>query len=62
MSCPHSLRDGPCSVCLGAPAKRVELVDGAVVVDGQPHGRGVDPGMSPAQLRYSQRGRRGGRR
>jgi hypothetical protein len=39
MSCPHSSQAGPCSSCLSAPAKVVEIADGSVYVDGVDTGR-----------------------
>jgi hypothetical protein len=52
--CPHR-----CSLCLGASAKRVELTDGQVTIDGEPAGRTPERGM-PARMRASIA--RGGRR
>lgn len=58
MTCPHSSRPGPCSSCLGAPARVASVVDGEIHLDGQPTGRGLDPGMSRADLRRARRGAR----
>lgn len=36
MTCPHSTHGSPssCSQCLRTPARRVDLVDGQILVDG----------------------------
>lgn len=62
MACPHGLRSVPatCSLCVGAAARKVDLVAGEVVVDGQPTGRHPD-GELVSQRTRDQR-RRGGRR
>lgn len=59
--CPHGQRSTPetCSVCMGVAARRVETIDGQVLIDGQPQGRGVDPGaMPPALVPRKHRGKR----
>lgn len=58
--CPHGQRSQPetCSVCMGVAARRVETIDGQVLIDGQPLGRGVDPGLPPRVMRSMKRGGR----
>jgi hypothetical protein len=51
--CPHSLKTGPCSSCMGAVA-RVVSVD-ATTIDGQPSGRVSDPTCSSRSY-YARRG------
>lgn len=51
-------RDCPerCSICLAAPVRHVDIVNGAVLIDGQPTGRTVDPERERAF--YDRRNRR----
>lgn len=51
--CPHSLKQGPCSQCLGA-TPRIVSVD-ATTIDGKPSGRGIDP-TATTQSYYARRG------
>jgi len=62
IGCPHGAFSRPetCSHCAGVPARKVDLVAGEVVVDGQPTGRHPD-GELVSQRTRDQR-RRGGRR
>jgi hypothetical protein len=53
--CPHSLKSGPCSQCLGV-VPRVVSVD-ATTIDGRPSGRALDPlASSQARSYYARRG------
>lgn len=48
-----------CSVCLGAPARRVDISDGSILVDGE-HVRPNDEPVSPQVESARRRGQREG--
>lgn len=66
--CPHSLKPGPCSQCLGVAARKVEqqgpdiLVDGKPLLNAEGQARTVLPADDPClQQPRGQRRRRGKR-
>ena len=63
MSCPHG--NGPatsCSQCAGAPAKRVAIVSGRVVIDGVDTGSTAGHASSAEEVMFAKpAARRGGR-
>ena len=61
MTCPRSLHGSPssCSQCLGAPAHRVDILDGIITVDSQPI-RPNDEPVSPQVQSARRRGQREG--
>lgn len=61
MTCPHSLKTGPCSSCLGAVPQVVTIQNGAVLIDGSPAGRSVDE-EAAKRIEYAKRGNAHGRR
>lgn len=60
MSCPHGLTSQPatCSQCQGAPARRVTVAGGDVLVDGEVVGRNgegdIPEGIAEARQRGAQ--------
>lgn len=55
MSCPHSLKSGPCSQCIqDATVRRVS--QDATTIDGEPSGRGLDPLAHKPNTYYARRG------
>lgn len=43
----HCSRPASCSVCLQTPARRVEIINGATLVDGIPSGGGTTAAQMP---------------
>jgi hypothetical protein len=55
MSCPHSLKSGPCSQCAGAVPQVVRVEGALVTVDGEPAGRAADQ-RAATRIDYARRG------